>query len=170
MRQTFDVGLLYERRAAELVDDVRRYLVEQRGCARRRFQISHAEARALWDAHCEVEAREEAKKKRVQEAADTQKGVSDAMPGDERHPFGKLMLEIERRAKRIQDANGDDMSLLMEQAELEGDFGKRHWRRQVRFDCSMLQTAVESPDGTVSWRDMKCRHDEGGDENDFEAL
>ena len=50
------------------------------------LQISQAEALALWDAHCEVEARKEEKT-----------GDNETTPGHESHPLGKLMLEIERR-------------------------------------------------------------------------
>ena len=50
-QHALDVGLLAERRAAELVDLARMFLVEERGCgARRRFQISSEEGDALWDA------------------------------------------------------------------------------------------------------------------------
>ena len=45
----------------------------------------------------------------------------------------------------------------------------------VHFECSMLQTAVEGPDGIVAWRDVQCGVQEGdkyvgGDPDDFEAL
>ena len=48
---------------------------------------------------------------------------------------------------------------------MEGRFRQRLQRRRLRFECSMLQTAVEGSDGQISWRDVTCE-----DADDFEAL
>ena len=147
-RRAFDVGRLADRRAAELVDEVKEFLAGG-GAAGRRVRISAAEAAALWDGW---------RRKREAQGVDS---------------LGQVLLEIARRMPGrgravVEGVAGEEKEdeLREESGRLGESFrGHVRRRRRVRFECSMLQTAVESVDGSVSWRDVAC-----GDEDDFDAL
>ena len=49
--------------------------------------------------------------------------------------------------------------------ELERSLWECEQAPRVYFECSMLQTAYETAEGVVKWRDMRC-----DDEDDYKAL
>jgi hypothetical protein len=140
------------------VDLARQFLVQKRGCGnRRRFQISREEGEALWDAW-----------------GGSLEGIEEREGGRRACSVGKVLYAIERRATRA-SSGVDDPALADVEAKIGAEFCEFDKLPRVRFECSMLQTAVEGADGVVTWRDVQCGVREGskwqgGDPDDFEAL
>ena len=134
-----DVGLLADRRKAEVVDAARQFLVQERGREGRRcFRISHEDGEALWDAW-----------------SGPLGGRERAEGGRRARSLGAVLLAIQRRAGGAARPVGGEACADIE-AELGEAFCKFHPLPCMRFECSMLQTAVEGADGVVSWRDVQC--------------
>ena len=138
-QHAWDVGLLADRRAAELVDLARQFLVQKRGCGkRRRFQISREEGEALWDGW-----------------AGSLEGIERREGGQRACSVGKVLYAIERRAIGV-SSGVDGVALADAEAKIGAEFCEFDKLPRVRFECSMLQTAVEGADGAVTWRDVQC--------------
>ena len=139
----FDVGRLADRRAAEVKEAVREFFARDGAFPGRRLAFSEAESAALWGGwRCE----------------------------DSDGPLGEALLAIERRLpRRLRRATAVPSEEQKKREKEESEEMGRKFRAfagpSVRFECSMLQTALEGADGLVTWRDVKCE-----DEDDFDAL
>jgi hypothetical protein len=86
--------------------------------------------------------------------------------GDAR--LGSLLEELLVRAGFRRNEDRAKQEIVAEQACLAREFlefFRGRVGRRVRFECCMLQTAVEDADGVVKWRDLTCE-----DDDDFDAL
>ena len=84
--------------------------------------------------------------------------------------LGRKILELASPAQRRAWGLSDETASSPEDFEaklvvVEEKFCAVVPRPRARFECSMVQTAVESAEGVVSWRDVTC-----GDVDDFDAL